>query len=86
MPFRSLDDLRYLIEDWLPRLAGAVLTRANAGPDDHVERQQHNLRVVPDELYVDRIVRAMAETEYRSDPDDIRAKTEARLSRFRLRH
>jgi hypothetical protein len=85
MPFRSLDDLRYLIEDELPRQADLPV-KANPLPKERAEHKQHGSRVVPDEVYADRIVRAMAETGCRSDPDDDGPETNVWLPRFRLRH
>jgi hypothetical protein len=86
MPLRSLDDLRYLIEDELPRQARAMQTKANALPAKQTVRKQYDPAVMLDEVYVDRIVQAMTETEYWSDPDDLQVTKEEWLPRFRLRH
>ena len=87
MPFSNFDDLRYLIEDELPQQARAVLAKANLWQENHAERKQHDRRVVLNEIYVNKIVRAMTDTECRSDPDDCgRATSKEWLPRFMLRH
>jgi hypothetical protein len=84
MPFRSLDDLRYLIEDELPRQAKTLLAKANVWQARYVEYKRHNM-VVQDKAHVDRIVRAMTETECESDLDNGRPTVVGPL-RFKLRH
>lgn len=87
MPFRSLDDLWYLIEDRLPQQAKSLLTKTNAWQERRVERKRHDRQAVLNSVHVNEIVQAMAETGCGSDPDgDVPATDKAWLPRIRLRH
>jgi hypothetical protein len=86
MPLRSLDHLRYLIEDELPRQARAARTKVNVWQTKHLGRKQNDPAVMFDEVYAGMIVRAMTEAEYPGDPDELQAKKEVWPPRFRLRH
>lgn len=87
MPFTSLDDLRYLIEDELPRRARDVLSKTGTwlkGPFRRLESDRRDVLALAD---ADRIVRAMKDVPCGSDPDcDGLANRFAGLPRFRLRH
>jgi hypothetical protein len=83
MPF-SLDNLRYLIEDALPRQAKTLLAKANVWQARYAGSKRHDM-VVQNKAQVDRIVRAMTETECESDLDNGGPSVVGPL-RFKLRH
>jgi hypothetical protein len=87
MPFRSLDDLRYLIDDELPRRARDALAKTSTWLEGHFRRPESDRRDVLALADAARIVRAMKDVPCGSDPDsDGQANRFAGLPRFRLRH
>jgi hypothetical protein len=86
MPFKSLDDLQYLIKDRLQRHAQEVMVKASAMLPEYTGRKQRDRELALAGFYTGEIGLATADLLYWSDMDCGEQKEEVRLPRFMLRH